>query len=93
MNPLTYLVDYRLTERSLQITTLGGQFVVREIPYSEMLSVKRGYEFWNEHWQNRLDLWNSAVSIKLDRQLLPWFVISPEFPDTFVADLTRRLRK
>ena len=93
MNPLTYLIDYRLTERSLQITTLGGQFVVREIPYSEMLSVKRGYELWNEHYQNRLDVWNSAVSIKLDRKILPWLVISPEFPDTFVADLTRRLRK
>jgi hypothetical protein len=92
MNPLTYLVDYRLTDRSLQITTMGGQFVIREIPYSEMTSVKRGYEFWNEHWENRLDLWNSAVSIKLDRPMLPWAVITPEYPDTFVADLSRRLR-
>ena len=92
MNPLTYLIDYRLTDRSLQITTMGGQFVVREIPYNEMTSVKRGYEFWNEHWENRLDLWNSAVSVKLDRPLLPWLVVTPEYPDTFVADLARRLR-
>jgi hypothetical protein len=92
MNPLTYLVDYRLTDRSLQITTLGGQFVIREIPYADMTSVKRGYEFWNEHWENRLDLWNSAISIKLDRPMLPWVVITPEYPDTFVADLARRLR-
>jgi hypothetical protein len=92
MNPITYLIDYRLTDRSLQVTTMGGQFVIREFPYSEMTSVKRGYEFWNEHWENRLDLWNSAVSIKLDRQVLPWLVITPEYPDTFVADLSRRLR-
>ena len=92
MNPITYLIDYRLTDRSLQITSMGGQFVIREFPYSEMSSVKRGYEFWNEHWENRLDLWNSAVSIKLDRQVLPWLVITPEYPETFVADLSRRLR-
>lgn len=90
-NPLTYLVDYRLTDSSLQVTTLGGQLVVREIPYASMISVKRGYEWWNEHWENRLDLWTSAVSIRLDRQILPWFVVTPENPDAFVADLARRL--
>ena len=93
MNPLSYLFDYRLTDSSLQIVALGGQFVIREFPYSDMSSVKRGYEFMNEHWENRFDIWNAAVSIKLNRPILPWVVITPEHPDTFVADLARRLAR
>ena len=92
-NPLPFLIDYRLTDDTLQITTMGGQFVMREIPYKEMIAVKKGYEFWNEHWENRLDLWASAVSIRLDRPILPWFVLTPADPDGFVRDLSARLAR
>jgi hypothetical protein len=90
-NPLTYLINYRLTATSLQITAMGGMFVVREFPYSSIVEVKRGYEFWNEHYENRVDLWSSAVSVRLNRPILPWVVITPENPDTFVSDLRKRL--
>lgn len=90
-NPLPYLLDYRLTDQALQIVGLNGMVVMREIPYKEMIAVKRGYEVWNEHWENRLDLWNSAVSIRLDRAILPWFVVTPENPESFVRDLSARL--
>lgn len=92
-NPLKYLIDYRLAPTSLQVVSLGGQFVLREIPYSEMLEAKRGFELWNEHWQNRLDFWNSSVSIRLPRPVLPWFVISPDDPDRFVAELRTHMAK
>ncbi|HEY9720945.1 MAG TPA: hypothetical protein V6D47_02970 [Oscillatoriaceae cyanobacterium] len=92
-NPLKFLVDYRLTPTSLQVTAMGGQFVVREIPYNEMLEVKRGLEIWNEHWQNRLDFWNHSVSIRLTRPVLPWFVVSPDDPDRFVGELREHIAK
>lgn len=90
-NPLTYLIDYRLTDSALQVTGLNGAVVVREIPYKDIVAVKRGYEFWNEHWENRLDLWASAVSLRLDRPFLPWFVVTPADPEGFVRDLSARL--
>lgn len=90
-NPLTYVLDYRLGANGLQVVALGGNFVVREIPYTEMVEVVKGYQFWNEHWENRLDLWASSVSIRLNRPILPWFVVTPANPDLFVADLRRRI--
>lgn len=90
-NPLPMLIDYRLTDSSLQIVAINGQFTLREFPYKEMIAVKRGYELWNEHWENRIDLWSSAVSIRLDRAVLPWVVITPEDPEGFVRDLSGRL--
>jgi hypothetical protein len=56
-----------------------------------MIAVKKGYELFNEHWENRLDLWNSAVSIRLDRAILPWLVVTPADPDSFVRDLSGRI--
>jgi hypothetical protein len=91
INPLTYLLDYRLTPTSLQVVALSGQFVIREIPYSDIVEVKRGYEFLNEHWENRLDLWRSAVSLRLNRPILPWFVVTPQDPDSFVLELRRNM--
>lgn len=91
INPLTYLIDYRLTPTSLQVVALAGQFVIREIPYANIVEVKRGYEFLNEHWENRLDLWNSAVSLRLNRPLLPWFVVTPQNPDSFILELRRNM--
>ncbi|MEB3221175.1 MAG: hypothetical protein VKS61_03765 [Candidatus Sericytochromatia bacterium] len=90
-NPLPWVLDYRLAAYSLQVVLLGGAFVMREFPYKEMLFVKKGYEHWNEHYENRLDLWEAAVSIRLDRTVLPWLVITPANPDGFVADLTDRI--
>lgn len=90
-NPLPYLLDYKLTETSLQIIALNGQFTLREFPYKEMIAVKKGYEIFNEHWENRLDLWNSAVSIRLDRAVLPWLVVTPANTDDFVRDLSGRI--
>ena len=90
-NPLPYLIDYRLTDSSLQIVALSGQFVLREFPFKEMIAVKRGYELWNEHYENRLDLWNAAVSVRLDRAILPWLVLTPADPDGFVRDLSARI--
>lgn len=90
-NPLPWLLDYRLAAFSLQIVVLNGAFVVREFPYREMLFVKKGFEPWNEHYQNRLDLWEAAVSIRLDRTVLPWLVITPADPEALVADLSDRI--
>ncbi|MEB3328686.1 MAG: hypothetical protein VKQ33_05590 [Candidatus Sericytochromatia bacterium] len=90
-NPLVWLLDYRLAAYSLQIVLCGGAFVLREFPYKEMLFVKEGYEPWNEHYENRLDLWESAVSIRLDRAMLPWLVVTPAEPKAFVAQLSERI--
>lgn len=92
-NPLKYLIDYRLTPHSLQVTTFGGSFVIREIPYADIQEVRRGYQWWNEHWENRLDLWSSAVSLKLNRPMLPWFVVTPEHPDVFVVELRQKMAR
>jgi hypothetical protein len=91
LNPLPWIVDYRLAAYSLQIVLCGGAFVLREYPYKEMLFVKKGYEHWNEHYENRLDLWEAAVSIRLDRAMLPWLVVTPANPEAFVADLSQRI--
>jgi hypothetical protein len=90
-NPLPWLLDYRLAAYSLQIVMFGGAFVLREVPYKEMLFVKKGYEHWNEHFENRFDIWEAAVSIRLDRAVLPWLVVTPAEPEAFVADLSERI--
>ena len=91
-NALDYMVGYRMGDDALQITTLGGAVVTRTFPYAEMLEVKKGYELWNEHYQNRFDA-AKAVSIRLDRQLIPWLVVTPEDPDAFIAELQPRIKR
>ncbi|HEY9720944.1 MAG TPA: hypothetical protein V6D47_02965 [Oscillatoriaceae cyanobacterium] len=88
---LKYFVDYRLTPTALQIVGKGGAVVRREVPYSQMLEIRRGAKFWNEHWQSRWDSRGHCVSIRLKRLLLPWFVVTPDDPETFIAELKARV--
>lgn len=90
---LKFHVDYRLTPTALQIVGKGGARVRREVPYTAMLAVKRGVEFWNEHWQSRWNARGHGVSIRLKRPLLPWFVVTPDDPEAFVAELRERIAK
>ncbi|MEB3196176.1 MAG: hypothetical protein VKP62_03135 [Candidatus Sericytochromatia bacterium] len=91
MPELPQLVDYRLGEQSLQIVALNGMLVLREIPYGSMRQVKRGYELWSELHANHVDLLGKAVSIELDRALLPWLVVTPADPAAFMLELSRRI--
>ncbi len=83
------LIDYRLEDNALSVTV--GKRPIRRIPYSDIESVKRGWTFWNEHWERRLDFWRGSVTIRRKHGLLKNLVITPDDPDSFVSALETRL--
>lgn len=90
LNPLKLIVNYRLTDDALQVLGPGG-VVLRQVHYVDMQEARMGYTWWNEHWENRLDVWRSAVTIRRKSGWIKNFVITPDRPGEFVAQLEERI--
>lgn len=92
MNPFKLVIDYRLTDAAVQICTLGD-FVIAAYPLRDVEAVHHGIVLFARHtyWLNRLDLWDSAVTLRLrsGRHL----VLSPDLPEQFVATTRSLLRR
>ena len=94
MNPLALLLDYRLSDQSVQIRTLGD-LILLEIPLAAIETVHHGIQLLgvNVFFVNRLDLWHSAVTLRQKQGLLRNVVITPDQPEQFVATLRGLLRR
>ena len=95
MNPLKLVLDYRLTDQALQIHSVGN-VLLAEVPLDEIAAVSYGLPLFAlpQWWLNRLDVWETAVTIRRTKGLCRYLVITPERPQQFVATLNRlRQRK
>jgi hypothetical protein len=79
---------YRLTADALEVLILG--WPVRRIRFDDIEEVHRRGALIHESWAG-LKFWN-AVTIRRRSGRLRNFVISPDDPDRFVAELQDRLR-
>ena len=81
-------VRYELRDDALCI--VYGPFCVRRIPYSNMVSVRRGIAFWNEHY-NRISF-DPNITVRLKTGvLIKNLVINPPDTDAFIAALQARI--
>lgn len=93
VNPLKLLLDYRLTDEAIDILTFGG-LVLKRIPLSEVRRIDCGLPFGlHESWINRLDFWNSAVTIRKRSGLVRQILITPENSGEFVGTARSLLRR
>lgn len=83
-----FTLRYQLCEEGLCVIMFG--VVVRRIPYQNIESVRRGWAFWNEHW-NRISF-DPCITLRLKRGLVRNFVINPPKTDDFIAQLQARIR-
>ena len=78
---------YRITSEAVEVLILG--WCARRIRLDDIESVHRGGTFWNEHWTN-FKLRNS-VTLRRKTGLIRNFVITPDNPDAFIAELAQKL--
>lgn len=79
---------YRITDKAVEVLIFG--WCVRRIRLDDIESVRRGGAFWNEHWTN-FKLWN-AVTLRRKSGVIRNFVITPDNPGVFVAELAAKLK-
>jgi len=85
-----FTLNYRITNRAVEV--LIFRVPVRRIWIHDIESVRRGgHGFWNEHWTN-FKLWN-AVTLRRKSGLIKNFVITPDNPAQFIAELARKLEE
>lgn len=82
-------IAYRITDTSLEVRILGR--VVRRVWLADIEEVHRRGALLHENWSS-LKFWNS-VTIRRRSGLLRNFVISPDDPDGFVAELQDAMRR
>jgi hypothetical protein len=78
---------YRITDRAVEVLIFGR--CARRIRLDDIEHVRRGSAFWNEHWTN-FKLWN-CVTLRRKSGCCRNFVITPDDPNGFVAELARKL--
>ena len=78
---------YELGKESFQVGL--GPWTVREIPYSDIESVREGYEILNENWSNPFPF--RFVTIRMRSGIFRNFVINPPDRKGFIYDLTAKL--
>ncbi|MBI5396376.1 MAG: hypothetical protein HZA91_13865 [Verrucomicrobia bacterium] len=81
-----FTLRYRITNRAVEVLIFGA--CVRRVWLHDIASVRRGSSLWNEHWTN-FRLWNS-VTLRRKTGLIKNFVITPENPTAFIAELARK---
>jgi hypothetical protein len=77
---------YELRDEGLCVVILG--VCVRRIEYSDIADVRRGYVWWNEHY-NRLAL-DPNITIVRKTGAIKNFVINPPQTDEFMRELRER---
>jgi hypothetical protein len=80
-------LSYRVTDQAVEV--LLGSRLVRRILLSDIESVRRGVTLWNEHWDRRLDLRRTAVTIRRKTGLFRNFQVTPDDPEGFIAEIER----
>lgn len=88
---MSWLFDYRLTEEALEVVAAGGQLPLRRFPYGQIKGAWKGWSALTEHYHNRVDLWDSCVTVELDRPVLPHLSLTPAEPEAFLAELEAKL--
>jgi hypothetical protein len=78
---------YRITAQAVEVLIFGC--CVRRIRLDDIEHVRRGNVFWNEHWTN-FKLWN-CVTLRRKSGWIRNFVITPDKPTEFIAELARKL--
>jgi hypothetical protein len=78
---------YRITTKAVEVLIFGC--CVRRIRFDDIEHVRRGGVFWNEHWTN-FRIWNS-VTLRRKSGWIRNFVITPDDPTGFIAELARKL--
>ena len=78
---------YRITGRAVEVLVFG--WCVRRIRLDDIEYVRRGWAFWNEHWTN-FKLWN-CVTLRRKSGWFRNFVITPDNPTGFIAELAQKL--
>ena len=74
---------YHLGEEALEVRLFG--WTVRRVRYDDMVEVRPGYPFWNEHWNN---FWPwRFLTVRRKTGLCKNFVINPGDRETFAAQL------
>ena len=82
-----FTMRYRITERAVEVLMFG--FPVRRIRLDDIEGIHRGGTLWNEHWTN-FKLRN-CVTLRRRSGLVRNFVITPDDPDRFIAEIEERL--
>ncbi|MCX7825150.1 MAG: hypothetical protein N2689_06290 [Verrucomicrobiae bacterium] len=80
---------YRITDKAVEVLVFGR--CVRRVRLDDIAHVRRGHCFWNEHWTT-FKFWN-AVTLRRKSGLVKNFVITPDNPARFIAELTRKLEE
>lgn len=85
-----FVQSVRYELRSDALCIVYGHFCLRRVPYSDIISVKRGAPFWNEHY-NRFSL-DPNITLRLRRGVFSKnLVINPPHTEAFIAELQSKL--
>jgi hypothetical protein len=82
-------IAYRITDKALEVRILGR--TIRRVLLADIEEVHRRGALIHENWSS-LKFWN-GVTIRRRTGLLRNFVISPDDPEGFMAQLQDKLRR
>jgi len=84
---MSFPFRYHLGETGVEVKL--GSYTARRIRYDDIVEVRNGHPFWNEHWTN---FWPwRFLTLRRKSGLIRNFVINPADRDAFAAELRRRL--
>jgi hypothetical protein len=83
-------IDYRLTDRALEITLFG--FRVRRIPFSDIRRVSKHRSLWCEKWPNTLLPIKRILVIHRRSGIFRKLLITPENRYVFKARLKQAIK-
>jgi hypothetical protein len=94
VNPLKLLLDYKATDRAVEVHTVGG-ILLTEVPFADIERIHHGFPLLGltQWWANRLDLWHSAVTLRRRSGWPHQIVITPDQPEQFIATVKGLMRR
>jgi hypothetical protein len=94
VNPFKLLIDYKVTDRAVEVHTVGG-ILLAEVPLAEIDRVHHGFPLFGLHqwWANRADIWHSAVTLRRRHGWPRHVILTPDQPEQFIATVKGLMRR